>query len=324
MQHLRVLLEQVVRHVRDSALRTGGLGLVRNAEREHHLAFPQGDGIHDGGLDFLDKRDLVVLHETDLRRRLHGDGAGEVQIAKLLLEARAHGLEVLRSLSVLGATGGAGMLDKLDELALANLRKLLFAREQIHRELFEVREVQLVHLVERRRILHERHLVVFQLVDDLVHVRLGLVVARAKRLHLVDAALEEAEQPLLLGGVEPAQLVDDAGDKVAHLAQIVRAHPLERRLGEIGHLLLRAGAVLHDGGRVTHIDLLGERFNHLLLVIGEHGVVEGEVAFAFRQLLHRLGGKNRSGRIVELGSKRKRELGRCLRFGAVFHDDTFL
>ena len=324
MQHLRVLLEQVVRHVRDGALRTSGLGLVRNAEREHHLALPQRDGVHNGGLDLLDKRNLVVLHEANLRRRLHGDGAGEVQIAKLLLEARAHGLEVLRSLGVLGAAGGAGVLDKLDELAFANLRELLFARKQIHRELLEVREVQLVHLVERRRVLHERHLVVLQLVDNLVHVRLGLVVARPKRLHLVDTALEEAEQPLLLGGVEPAQLVDNAGDKIAHLAQIVRAHPLERRLGEIGHLLLRAGAVLHDGGRVAHIDLLGERFNHLFLVIGEHGVVECEVAFAFRQLLHRLGGENRSGRIVELGSKRKRELGRCLRFGAIFHDDTFL
>ena len=204
MQHFRVLLEQVVRHVRDGALRTSGLGLVRNAEREHHLALPQRNGVHDGGLDLLDERDLVVLHEADLRRRLHGDGAGEVEIAKLFLEARAHGLEVLRSLGVLGATGGAGMLDKLDELALANLSELLLAREQIHRELFEVREVQLVHLVERRRVLHERHLVVLQLVDDLVHVRLGLVVARAKRLHLVDTALEKAEQPLLLGGIEPA------------------------------------------------------------------------------------------------------------------------
>ena len=324
MQHLRVLLEQVVRHVRDSALRTDGLSLVRNAEREYHLALPQRNGVHNGGLDLLDERNLVVLHEANLRRRLHSDGAGEVQVAELLLEARAHGLEVLRSLGVLGATGGAGMLDKLDELALANLRKLLLARKQVHRKLLEVHEVQLVHLVERRRVLHERHLVVLQLVHDLIHVRLGLVVARAKRLHLVDAALEEAEQPLLLGGVEPAQLVDDAGDKIAHLAQIVRAHPLERRFGEIGHLFLRAGAVLHDGGRVAHIDLLGELLDHLLLVIGEHGVVECEVAFAFRQLLYRLGGKNRSGRIVELGCERKRELGRCLRFGAVFHDDTFL
>ena len=129
VQHLRVLLEQVVRHVRDSALRTGGLSLVRNAEREHHLAFPQGNSVHDGGLDLLDERDLVVLHEANLRRRLHSDGAGEVQVAELLLEARAHGLEVLRSLGVLGAAGGAGMLDKLDELAFANLCELLLARE---------------------------------------------------------------------------------------------------------------------------------------------------------------------------------------------------
>ncbi len=64
-------------------------------------------------LDLLDHRDLVALDEADLRCRLHGDGAREVEIGEFLLEARALRLEVLRGLRVLGAPCRARSFDEL-------------------------------------------------------------------------------------------------------------------------------------------------------------------------------------------------------------------
>ena len=274
VQHLGILLQQIVRHVGDGGLRAHGLFRIRDAERQNHLALPQRNGIHDGGLDFLDQRDFVVLHEADLRRGLHGDGTREVEVGKLLFEARAHGVEVLRGLRVFGTTRGFRLVHKLLQLDFAHFSELFLAGKNVHGELFEVGEVELVHLVERGGVFHEGHLMALQRLHDFVDVGLGLVVACAHRFDFVGTLLEEAEQPLFFGRIEAAQLGHSVGKKASDLAQILRAHAFKRGVAEIGHFLLGAGAVLQDHRGVAHIDLLREAFDHLLLFFGQHAVVE--------------------------------------------------
>ena len=109
---------------------------------------------------------------------------------------------------------------------------------------------------------------------DFVDVGLGLVVAGAQRFDFVGAFLEEAEQALLLGRIEAAQLGHGIAKKATDLAQVFRSHALERCVAEIGHFLLGAGAVLQNHRGVAHVDLLREAFDHLLLFFGQHAVVE--------------------------------------------------
>ena len=122
--------------------------------------------------------------------------------------------------------------------------------------------------------------------DDFADVRLGLVVARAQCVDLVRALLKEPEQPLFFGGVEAAQLGDHVGYEPAYFAEVLGAHARKRCLREIGHFLLRASAVLQDGRRIAHVDLLRERVHHLLFVVGEHAVVK------LRRALVRGGGRS--------------------------------
>ena len=225
-------------------------------------------------MDFLDQRDFIVLHETNLRCGLHGDGAREVEVGKLLLEARAHGVEVLCGLRVFSATRGFCLVHEFLQLDFAHFSELFLAGQNVHGELFEVGEVELVHLVECGGVFHKGHLVALQRFHDFVDVGLGLVVAGAQRFYFVGAFLEEAEQALLLGRIEAAQLGHGIAKKATDLAQVFRSHALERCVAEIGHFLLGAGAVLQNHRGIAHVDLLREAFDHLLLVFGKHAVVE--------------------------------------------------
>ena len=219
MQHFGILLQQVVRHVGDGGLCAHGLLRIRDAERQDHLAFPQWNGVHDGGLDFLDQRDFIVLHETNLRCGLHGDGAREVEVGKLLLEARAHGVEVLCGLRVFSATRGFCLVHEFFQLDFAHFSEFFLAGQNVHGELFEVGKIELIHLVERGGVFHKGHLVALQRFHDFVDIGFCLVVAGAQRFDLVGAFLEEAEQALLLGRIETAQLGHGIAKKATDLTQ---------------------------------------------------------------------------------------------------------
>ena len=53
LQQIGVFLEQLIGHVGDSCLGSRGLSPVFQAQSQHHLALPQGDGIDQRGLDLL-------------------------------------------------------------------------------------------------------------------------------------------------------------------------------------------------------------------------------------------------------------------------------
>ena len=107
-------------------------------------------------------------------------------------------------------------------------------------------------------------------VADLLYVDLRLGVAALHDLQLVRLLAEEAKKTLFLLGVEALQLAHHVDDQVAHLTQVLGAHVGKGGVGEVGHLLLGARAVLQDLGGILHVDLLGKIIDHLLLLRGQH------------------------------------------------------
>ena len=110
-----------------------------------------------------------------------------------------------------------------------------------------------------------------QRLDDLVDVDLRLVVLGLHGGHVVALLLEEAEEALglLLVRIEAAQLGHQVCDGVADLVQILGLDVLERRVGELGDVLLGSCAVGEHEVGVGDVDLLGEGVDHLLLLLGE-------------------------------------------------------
>ena len=106
---------------------------------------------------------------------------------------------------------------------------------------------------------------------DLFHIGLGLVVLHLHGIQLVALLLEEAQNALFLflTGIKALQLTDQAGDHVAHLAQILGGYFGERSLGEIADLFLAGRAVLQHLLAVGNVDLLGELVHHGLLLRGQ-------------------------------------------------------
>ena len=79
-----------------------GLEHSRQAtQAQHHLALPQGDGVHQGGLDLLQHQGVVVLEQTGLGAHLDGDHPGELQVVDLLLKPAAQVGEGVVGLGVL-------------------------------------------------------------------------------------------------------------------------------------------------------------------------------------------------------------------------------
>jgi len=79
--------------------------LRAKAEGEHHLVFPQGDGVGDRGLDFFYHHAVVGLDKAYLRAHLYADVPGELQVVELLVEAVAAFGQVIGGLGVFRLTG---------------------------------------------------------------------------------------------------------------------------------------------------------------------------------------------------------------------------
>ena len=180
----------------------------------------------------------------------------------------AGGLHTLGRLDVLGAAGLARGFVELLELAFAHLGQALAAGQQVHGEFLEVGHVQVVELVQRGAVLQQRHLIALKCAYDLVDVGVGLVVASLQRAHLGGLLLEQAEEALLLLGVEALELGDHVHDQLARFAQILGAHLVEGRFGEACHLRLGAGAVLQHHLGVGDVDLLREGLHLGALICG--------------------------------------------------------
>ena len=165
---------------------------------QHHLALPQGDGVHQGGLDLLQHQGVVVLDQPSLRAHLDGDHPGELQIVELLLKAVTQVGIVVVFLCVLLGPGLGGLLLQLLQVVGPDMLQPLFPRDDIHSQLFVVFGVEVIHLVQHGDVLHQHHLVVLQHPHDLVHVDLGLGVARLHGLQFIPLLFEEAQEAALV------------------------------------------------------------------------------------------------------------------------------
>ena len=75
-----VFLKELVGHVSNLALGLCCLHGVLYSQGDDHLVFPEGDGVHDGGLDLLGHHVVGGLYHPDLRGGLQGDGPGQLQV----------------------------------------------------------------------------------------------------------------------------------------------------------------------------------------------------------------------------------------------------
>ena len=294
MQLLGVLFQQGVGDVVDLTLRLRGLVGMGNAQRQNHLILPQGDGVHQRGLNLLHHHIVVVLDHADLGRGLDGNGAGQFQIVDLLLKPVALVRQIFCRLRVLRKSGGLRRGFQLFQLAFPHLLQLLLARQNVHAQLLEVGKVLLVHLIQHRGVLQQPYLMLLERVANLLHIDLCLGVAALHDLQLVRLLAEEAKEALFLLGVEAFQLTHHVDDQVAHLAQVLCAHIGEGSVGEVGHLLLGARAVLQDLGGVLHVDLLGKIIHHLLLLGRQHRL--GDLGLLQLRFL----GHDQLGRVFQL------------------------
>ena len=263
------------------------------AQGQHHLVLPQGDGVHDGGLDLLGHHGVVVLQQADLGAHLQADVAGKLQIVQLLFKALALVGQVAGRLGVLRQAGGLGLVHGLLQLPCTHLGQLLFTGQNVHAELLEVGHVQVIHLVQHGDVLEQLHLMGLQHALDILHVGLGLVVLGLEGVELVALFLEEAQNALLLlfACVKALQLANQVGDHIAHFAQVLGGHLGKSCFGEVTDLLLAGGAVLQHLLAVGDVDLLRELIHHGLLLWGQvHLCLRGRGSGGLFLLRHSGGG----------------------------------
>ena len=260
-----------------------------HAQRQNHLVFPQRDGVDDGGLNFLRHHGVVGLDEANLRAHLDGDVAGQLEIIQLFLEPVAQIGQIAGGLRVLRQLGAGGLLLSGFQLGFTHLRQFFLAGQNIHGQLLEVHQIQLIHFVQHGDVLHEHHLMVLQLGLDALHVFVGAVVAGLEGLQIGLLLFEEPENAalLFLGGVKALQFVDEVGDELAGLAHVLGANLGKGGVGKFAQLFLAGGAVLQHHLAVGDVDFFRKIVHHLLLFGGEGGVLHHDGS-GFLRLLHHL------------------------------------
>ena len=210
------------------------------------------------------------MQQPGLGAHLHGDHPGELQIVELLFKPVAHLHEIVIGLGVLLGTGLLRLGLQGREFVGLDIRQLPLARQDIHGELLVVLEIELIHLVKHGHVFQKRHLVLFQLPDDLVHIGLYLGILGLHGLQLVAGLFEKAEEPLLLLFLaEALELHHQLGEGLAHLSQVLGTYGVQGVFRKARHILLGSGAILEDHLGVRQVDFLGKGLHCLLFRIRE-------------------------------------------------------
>ena len=294
LEHLGVFLQKLVGHLGHRALGGGGLTAVLQSQGQHHLALPQGDGIHQGGLDLLHHQRVVVLQQPGLGPHLDGDHPGQLQIVELLFKPLAHLREIVVGLGVLLGAAGLGLVPQGGQFPGPDVLQPPLARQDVHGQFLVILQVQLVHLVQHGHVLQQSQLVLLQLLDDLVHIALHLGILGLHGLQLTAGLFEQAEQALFLLLLAKAlQLHHQLGQGFAHLPQVLGADGLQGVFRKTRHILLCGGAVLEHQLGVHHIDLGGKLLHHSFFRLAEHAVIQlcGRDLRLFRRSGRRPGGR---------------------------------
>ena len=196
---------------------------------------------------------------------MDGNVARELQVVELFFEALALIAQILGGLRVLRQAGSAGLFARGGQIGGTHLFQAALARLDVHGEFLKIVQVLLIELLEQGDVLEQRDLVGFQRGGDGIDVHFHLIVARFQRLDLVAAALEPAENPLVLFliGVKAFQLCHQVGDHLAHFAHVLGAHAGQRAIGKLGDVLLAGAAIGEHEVGIGHVDLLREFVDHL-------------------------------------------------------------
>ena len=141
-------MQQLVGHVGNGGLGRGGLTGVLQPQSQHHLALPQGDGIHQRGLDLFQHQCVVVLDQPGLRAHLDRNHPGQLKIVDLLFKTIAEVGIVVVPLSILLSTGLGRFFPQLLQRLAPGFVQRFFARQDIHGQFFIVFGIQIVHLVQ--------------------------------------------------------------------------------------------------------------------------------------------------------------------------------
>ena len=241
------------------------------------------------------------MKEAGLGPHLDGNHTGELQVVELFLKAVAEVGHVVILLGILLGAGLGGLPAQLLQGGLPLFLELFLPGDDVHGQLFIVLGVQVVHLVEHGDVLHQGDLMALEHLGNFIHIGLGLGVAGLNFLQLVALLLEKTGDALLFRPVEALQLHHQAGERLAHFAQVLGAHAVERVFRKTGDILLGCRAVLEHHIRVGNVDLLGKVVDHLALGLGEHALVDLDGL----DLLLLLGG----GGILKGYAPRQRQIG---------------
>ena len=259
--------------------------------------------------------------EADLRCRLDGDHARELEVVDAALEPRRGLLQVGEPLCGHDVAAGRDLGLERRDLDGVQLLERLFAGGDVDVELLEVVEVELVHLVEHRHVLEQGHARALERVDDPVEAGRDLLVPGREALEGVGEAAEDRDPGLAGAGaqcvdVDLTDLLEEILQRLAAGAGVLGAHVAQQRVGEVGDAALGREAVGEHGLRVAHIDLPAELRDPLEVGGRERargGLVAGGGGSGGRCVGH--GRHGRCGRRVG-----RRRLRRVLLLDVVAHD----
>ena len=200
---------------------------MHQPQGKNHLALPKRDGVHQGGLDFLGHHSVVALDQPDLRRHLDGHHPGQFQVMELFLKPIAQRRHIVGRLRILRQPRFLGLFHQRRQLLGAHLLQLSLASQNVHGQLLEIGQIELVHLIQQGNVLHKLDLMILQHGADLIHIDRSLVVLGAHGGDFIGGLFEEAEKTaLLLRIVHIPQLADQVGHHLPDLAQILGAYVL--------------------------------------------------------------------------------------------------
>ena len=120
----------------------------------------------------------------------------------LLLKAADHVGKIVRGLRVLGKTGFLRLLLHRGKLNIAKLLNAKLAGDDIHRQLFHILLILLVHAVHQADVLEKSHFVTLQFLDDFVDIDFGLVILSHNGSDVLPRFVEKTAESFSLFGIE--------------------------------------------------------------------------------------------------------------------------
>ena len=140
---------------------------------------------------------------------------------QFLLKTVAHRIQIFRRLGIFRETAYLGFAHQFRKLCTSYFFQFFLSCKNIHRKLFKISKIQIIHFIEYRNIFQQLHLMVVQCFHNLIHIFFSFRILCLHRFNFIRCFLKYSKKSFALFFIKALQFSYNIRKQCTNFSQIL-------------------------------------------------------------------------------------------------------